>query len=61
MIVPYIEIPLPMEEEQLLIDELFLGPTNERELSMASVELLLKARNVRCCKVNCSSIPYRAI
>jgi hypothetical protein len=61
MIVPYIEIPLPMEAERLIIDEVFIGPTNEKELSMASVELLLKSRNVNCSKVNCSTIPYRTI
>lgn len=61
MIVPYIDMPLPMEGDQLVIDELFPGPTNERELSMASVGLLLKSRNVRCSKINCSTIPYRDI
>lgn len=61
LIVPYIEIPLPMEAERLMIDEVFICPTNERELSMASVELLLRSRNVSCSKVNCSTIPYRAI
>jgi len=59
MIVPYIEIPLPMEDCQLVIDEIFLGPTNERELSMASAVLLLKSRNVHYSKINCSTIPYR--
>lgn len=61
MIVPYIEIPLPMDGECLIIDEIFIGPTNERDLSMASVELLLKSRDCRCSKVNCSTIPYRAM
>ena len=61
MVVPFIEIPLPMEADRLLINEVFIGPTNERQLSMASVDLLLKSRNVNCKKVNCSTIPYKAI
>lgn len=61
MIVPYIEIPLPIKGESLVIDELLIGPTSERELSMASVKLLLKSRNVICSSVKCSTIPYRAI
>lgn len=61
MIVPYIEIPLPIAEESLVIDEVFVGPTREREISMASVELLLKATNVTCSKVKCSTIPYRPV
>jgi hypothetical protein len=59
MVVPYIEIPLPMEAERLVIDELFIGPTNERQLSMEAAELLLKSRNISYSKVNCSTIPYR--
>jgi len=61
MIVPYIEIPLPLAEESLVIDEVFVGPTREREISLASVELLLKAKNVTCSKVKCSTIPYRPV
>jgi len=61
MIVPYIEIPLPIEAGSLVIDEVFIGPTSDRELSTASVALLLKSRNVTCSRVNCSTIPYRAV
>jgi len=61
MIIPYIEIPLPIEAESLVMDEVFIGPTNDRELSAASVNLLLKSRNVTCSRVKCSTIPYRAI
>lgn len=61
MIVPYIEIQLPIAEESLMIDEVYIGPTSEREISMASVELLLKAKNVICSKVKCSTIPYRSL
>jgi hypothetical protein len=61
MVVPYIEIPLPMKAERLIIDELFIGPTNERQLSMDAVDLLLKSRNINYSKVNCSTIPYRAM
>jgi hypothetical protein len=61
MVVPYIEIPLPMKGERLMIDEVFVGPTNERDLSVASTELLLKSINVACSKVNCSTIPFRPV
>jgi hypothetical protein len=61
MIVPYIEIPLPTEAGCLVIEEVFIGPTSDRELSSASVELLLTSRNVTCSRVKCSTIPYRAV
>ena len=61
MLVPYIEIPLPIVEESLVFDEVFVGPTRERDISMASVELLLKTKNVTCSKVKCSTIPYRPV
>jgi hypothetical protein len=61
MILPYIEIPLPMTDERLLIDELYVGPTNEPKLSILSVELLLKSRNVRYRKINSSTIPFREV
>ena len=60
MVVPYIEVLLPLEGESLVIDEIIVGPTNERTLSAASVEMLLRSRNVVCPGVNCSTIPYRA-
>ena len=52
MIIPYIEIPLPSEKGSLVIDEVFVGPSREIEISMASVNLLLKAKNVICSKVD---------
>lgn len=61
MIIPYIEISLPIEAGSLVLDEVFVGPTNDRELSAASVNLLLKSRNVTCSRVKCSTIPYRAV
>jgi hypothetical protein len=61
IVVPYIEIPLPKQAEHLIIDEIFIGPTSERELSMASVDLLLKSRNVNCSKVGGSTIPFRTV
>ena len=61
MIVPYIEIPLPIEAGSLVIDEVFIGPTSDRELSSASVAQLLKSRNVTCSRVKCSTIPYRVV
>jgi len=61
MIVPYIEIPLPIEAGSLVIDQVFIGPTIDSELSRASVELLLKSRNVTCSRVQYSTIPFRAV
>lgn len=58
MVVPYIEVPLPIEGESLVINEIIVGPTSERALSAASVEMLLKSRVV-CSAVKCSTIPYR--
>ncbi len=61
MVIPYIEIPLSIEAGSLLIEEVFIGPTNDRGLSTASVKLLLKSRNVSFSSVKCSTIPYRAV
>jgi hypothetical protein len=61
MIVPYIEIPLPIVNENLVINEVIVGPTLESEISMASVELLLKSRNIICPNIKCSTIPYRSL
>ncbi len=59
MIVPFIEIPLPKEEDNLIIDEIMVGPTHDRNLSKASVEMLLSSKNVKFDKVQYSTIPYR--
>jgi hypothetical protein len=59
IIVPYIEIPLPREIDNLIIDEVVVGPTHEPKLSEASVKRLLKAKNVSFDEVICWTIPYR--
>ncbi len=59
MIVPYIEIPLPREGDNLIINKIVVGPTHEPILSKASVEMLLKSKNVKFDEVQYSTIPYR--
>ncbi|ABQ25006.1 hypothetical protein Gura_0798 [Geotalea uraniireducens Rf4] len=60
MVVPYLEVPLSLQSENLIIDEINVGPTIERALSAASVEMLLKSQNIVCPAVSCSTIPFRA-
>lgn len=60
MVVPYIEVALPVDGTSLAIDKVYVGPTDESTLSAASVEMLLKSRNVKYSEVRCSTIPYRA-
>jgi hypothetical protein len=59
MIVPYIETPLPRDGENLYINKIVIGPTNERKLSKASIEYLLRSKNVKFDEVIYSTIPYR--
>lgn len=59
MIVPYIKIPLPTEGDNLIINNIVVGPTHEPRLSKASVEMLLKSKNVKFDEVQYSTIPYR--
>ena len=59
MIVPYIEISLPKEGDNLIINHIVVGPTPEPILSKASVEMLLKSRKVRFDEIQYSTIPYR--
>jgi hypothetical protein len=59
MIVPYIEIPLPREGENLYINKIVIGPTHEQNLSKASIEYLLRSKNVKFDEVQYSTIPYR--
>ena len=61
MIVPYIEIQLPIAKDSLIIDEVVVGPTRESDISMASVELLLKANSVIYSNIKYSTIPYRPL
>lgn len=59
MLIPYIEIPLPREGENLIIDQIVVGPTHEPILSKASIEMLMKSKNVKFDGVQYSTIPYR--
>lgn len=59
MIVPYIEIPLPRDGENLYINKIVIGPTHERKLSKASIEYLLRSKKVKFDEVQYSTIPYR--
>lgn len=59
MVVPYIEIPLPTEGDNLIINKIVVGPTHEPNLSKASVEMLLKSKNVKFDEIQYSTIPYR--
>jgi hypothetical protein len=59
IIVPYIEIPLPKDGDNLIINKIVVGLTNEPILSKTSVEMLLKAKNVKFDEVNYSTIQYR--
>jgi hypothetical protein len=59
MIVPYIEISLPLEEDKLEVNQVVVGPTHDPILSKASIELLLKSNNVNFNEVQYSTIPFR--
>lgn len=59
MIVPYIEIHLPRDAKNLIINHIIVGPTHEPILSMESVEMLLKVNNVIFDAIEYSTIPFR--
>lgn len=59
MVDPYIEIPLPLDGENLDINQIVVGPTHDPILSKASVELLLKSYNGKFNEVQYSTIPFR--
>ena len=61
MVIPYIDIYLPTEDEHLVVDEIVVGPTNDSLLSIASVELMFRTRNVVNKSVSYSTIPYRTL
>jgi hypothetical protein len=61
MVVPYIEVPLPKDGNSLALDEVIVGPTNERTLSAESVKMLFGSHKVKCAGVNYSTIPYRTL
>ncbi|WP_187261290.1 DUF2971 domain-containing protein [Pontibacter beigongshangensis] len=56
-LIPYIEIPLSEDDEQVNLTEIVVGPTPHMELAIKSCELLLsKNNNV---KISASILPYR--
>lgn len=59
MVVPYLEMPLPLQGKNLDIDQIFVGPTSDRTLSATAVEMLLRTQGIDNSQVNCSTIPYR--
>jgi len=59
MVVPYIEIPLPYDDGNFVIDQIMVGPVHDPILSKASVEMLMKSKNAKFDKIQHSTIPYR--
>ena len=59
MVVPYIEIPLPLEDDKLEINQIVVGPTHDPILSKASVEMMLKSNSIKFNEVQYSTIPFR--
>ncbi|MDL2124884.1 MAG: DUF2971 domain-containing protein [Deltaproteobacteria bacterium] len=59
MIIPYIEIYLPTKDRNLTMDEIVVGPTTDDLLSMASVEMILRGKEIEYNELSYSTIPYR--
>jgi hypothetical protein len=59
MVVPYIEIPLPKEGDNFIINKIVVGPTHYPKLSEASVRKLLRSKNIIFDEIQYSTIPYR--
>jgi hypothetical protein len=59
MVVPYIEIPLAKEGDHFIINKIVVGPTHYPKLSKASVEKLLRSKNIIFDEIQYSTIPYR--
>ncbi len=60
MIIPYIEGDLLDEDGKLPISKIIVGPTPHPELSMMSVDSLLKSKGYKGVEVTKSEIPYRS-
>ena len=62
MIVPYVPIPLTNGHWPVgFISEIIVGPTTYPDLSVKSVEALLKRNNIKDCFVRKSAVPYRKL
>lgn len=59
MIIPYIEIYLPKKDRNLTMDEIVVGPTTDDLLSMASIEIILRGKEIEYNELSYSTIPYR--
>jgi len=59
MVLPYLAIDLQKAINDSPIQQIYIGPTQHKELSKQSVKLLLKSKEVDCIVKN-SDIPYRA-
>ena len=59
MVVPYIEIFLPVDDDKLEISQIMVGPTHDPILSKASVEMMLESNHVKFNDVQYSTIPFR--
>ena len=61
LLIPYIEISLPTENDKLVIEQIVIGPTINHLLSEGSVKLLLDKEQVTCNSLDYSTIPYRLL
>jgi hypothetical protein len=59
MLVPYCELNLEDENGQIPLSEIVIGPCPHMELSVASVEHLLRIANMSHVSVRKSDVPYR--
>ncbi len=59
LIIPYVGIPLKINEGPVTIERVVLGPTPHEEMAKKSVEMVLKRHNVTFREVVNSKIPYR--
>lgn len=55
MLIPYKEYIFPRNS----LKELWIGPTQNKELSQKSIELFLHENNINSCQIRLSNLPYR--
>ena len=58
--VPYLNLTLGMQNEDLRLDSLTLGPTRNRELALAATRNMIRNLGVECRDVKFSTTPYRS-
>jgi Protein of unknown function (DUF2971) len=59
MVVPFIEIPLPVSDGVLELDALVIGPAKDIELAVSAAKAMDIRGLVKIGEVNASTIPYR--